>query len=114
MVSATGGERSPVNERTSARKKRIFARAGITERKSMRAEANVSNCESARNRGIHLHFCRDSAAAIIFLPLAAEAREPQAFSLAEAKPAAPWTADLLEHSERRELGESLVQRKLRR
>src|SRR6266436_6709754 len=58
MVRATGGERSPVNERMSARKKRIFARAGITKRKSMRAGANVSNCESARGREIHPHFCR--------------------------------------------------------
>lgn len=140
MVRAIGGERSPVKERISARKKRIFARAGITGRKSMRAEANAGNGEFAECREIHPHFCRVlryCATEITFLSLAAEARESQAFSLARAKPAAPGMtasqqaeaqtatrsesmasatapAELLEHSERRELGESLVERKLRR
>ena len=41
----------------------------------MRAEANVSNCESARCREIHLHFCRVFPAALTFRSLAAEARE---------------------------------------
>jgi len=88
MVRAMGGESSPVNERTSARKKRIFARAGITERKSMRAEANVSNCESARCCEIHPHFCRVLRGGADIFTLAGEARELEAFCLARTNLAA--------------------------
>ena len=58
MVRAMGGERSPVSERTSARKNRIFASKGIEGQNSMRAEAHMGNGEVAKFDAIHPHFCR--------------------------------------------------------
>jgi hypothetical protein len=54
----------------------------------MRAEANVSNCEPARCGEIHVHFCRVLRGGADFFTLAAEAREPEAFSLARTNLAA--------------------------
>src|SRR5271155_3153019 len=58
MVRATGGESSPVKERTKARRNRIFASKSIDGKKSMRAEVNVGNGKFAERREIHPHFCR--------------------------------------------------------
>jgi hypothetical protein len=101
----------------------------------MKAEANVSNCESARCGEIHLHFCRVLRGGADISTLAGEARELEAFCLARTNLAA-WKVmtsqlelaqmamrsesraeapvKLVEHSERRDLWESLVQGKLRR
>jgi hypothetical protein len=46
-LRAMGGERSPVNERTSARKKRISASKDIDGKKSNRAGAGAGNCDSS-------------------------------------------------------------------
>src|SRR6266478_2473926 len=51
MVSATGGERIPVNERTRAAKKRIFESAGIDGRESIRVRVSrASTWRLARRR----------------------------------------------------------------
>jgi hypothetical protein len=57
-LRATGGEMHPVKERTKARKKMIFERAGIARRKSMRVEASTSNGEIVGDCEIHPHFYR--------------------------------------------------------
>src|SRR6266478_887318 len=43
MVSATGGERIPVNERTRAAKKRIFESVGINGRESIRVRVSSAS-----------------------------------------------------------------------
>ena len=120
-MRATGGESSPVNERTNARRKRIFANRDIDAK---RVTGQAPKRVTATNRSYAI-FTRIlvgySAAQRIYVPKVAEALEAKLFSLARARAFAPEKAasrqaqlELQECSAQRDLIESLGQRKLRR
>ena len=84
-MSAIGGERSPVNERTKARKNITFAIRGIDgKRVTGPTPQRVTGQEKSYAKFTRI-LVGYSAAEIIFVSLAAEAQEWKAFSLVKAR-----------------------------
>jgi hypothetical protein len=86
-VRAIGGERSPVNERTKARKNITFASRGIEgKRVTGPAPLRVTGPEKSYAKFTRI-LVGYSAATFIFVSPAAEAQEWKAFSLVPARQA---------------------------